>query len=150
MSEKSAFDFRQPNGRFAKGNPGGPGRPRARDRIDALDQIVAEKGTELIAAAFKAAEAGNVKAIEMLLGRIWPARRGRPAAIEASEIATLDDLLAAGNAVTEAVLNGDVTPEQAAAVASLLIAQRRLFVSIDLDRRVTEMVRSGEEARKGK
>ena len=31
MSDDSFADFREADGRFAKGNRGGPGRPRARD-----------------------------------------------------------------------------------------------------------------------
>lgn len=51
MSDDSFTDFRQADGRFAKGNPGGPGRPHARERIAALDQRVAEADDDLIDAA---------------------------------------------------------------------------------------------------
>ena len=76
MSDDSFADFRQPDGRFAKGNPGGPGRSRARERIAALDQRVAEAGEDLIDAALKVAKDGNVRALEMLLDRIWPRAAG--------------------------------------------------------------------------
>jgi hypothetical protein len=51
MSDDSFTDFREADGRFAKGNRGGPGRPRARERIATLDQRVAEAADELIEAA---------------------------------------------------------------------------------------------------
>jgi hypothetical protein len=70
---------------------------RARERIAALDQRVAEAGDKLIDAALKQAKAGNVKAIE------------------APEIRATRDLLPATAAVTNALLNGDVTPREAAA-----------------------------------
>jgi hypothetical protein len=97
MSDDSFAEFRQADGRFATGNRGGPGRPRARERIAALDQRVAEAGDKLIDAALKQAKAGNVKAIE------------------APEIRATRDLLPATAAVTNALLNGDVTPREAAA-----------------------------------
>jgi hypothetical protein len=48
MSDESTPDARLPNGQFAKGNPGGPGRPRAADRIMAFDQRATEAAPELI------------------------------------------------------------------------------------------------------
>src|SRR3954464_8407398 len=82
MSDPSD-DFRQTDGRFGKGNPGGPGRPRTIDRAAALDLRAAEAAPDLIDVALEQAKGGNLKAIEMLLDRIWPVRRGRPVEIEA-------------------------------------------------------------------
>src|SRR5687767_1261468 len=45
MSDQSD-DFRQADGRFGKGNPGGPGRPRAAQRVAALDLRAAEAGPD--------------------------------------------------------------------------------------------------------
>jgi hypothetical protein len=143
MSDDSFTDFRQADGRFAKGNPGGPGRPRARDRIAALDQIVADAGPDLIEAALKVAKSGNVKAIEMLLDRVWPARRGRPVEIEAPEIRAVADVVPASAAVTSAVLNGDVTPREGAAVARVIEAHGRMIELVDLERRMTELEKEG-------
>jgi hypothetical protein len=139
MSDDSFGDFRQADGRFAKGNPGGPGRPRARERLAALDQRVAEAGDDLIDAALKVAKGGNVRAIEMLLDRIWPAQRGRPVEIEAPEIRAVADVVPASAAVTSAVLNGDVTPREGAAVARVIEAHGSMIELVDLERRMTEL-----------
>ncbi|HYD04435.1 MAG TPA: hypothetical protein VEC60_01870 [Reyranella sp.] len=149
MSDESSVDFRQPNGRFAKGNPGGPGRPRARDRIEALDQLVAGKGPELIEAALKAANAGNVKAIEMLLGRIWPAARGRPVVIEAPVIRTNADLLPVTAAVTNAVMSGDATPEEGAAAARVISAHEKVLSGVEFDRRAAAIEAKLAERKNG-
>jgi len=146
MSDDSSADFRQANGRFAKGNPGGPGRPRARERIAALDQLVANAGADLIEAALKEAKAGNVRAIEMLLGRIWPVRRDRPVEIEAPEIHGVADFVPATAAVTNAVLSGDVTPREGAAAARVLMAHENMFATVELERMLSEL--EGEVARR--
>src|SRR4051812_21003265 len=88
----------RPMGVFGKGNPGGPGRPRLRERAAALDLRAAEAGAELIDVALKEAKGGNLKAVEMLLDRIWPVRRGRPVEIEAPPIRSTADLLPVGAA----------------------------------------------------
>jgi hypothetical protein len=147
MSDVSFTDFRQADGRFAKGNPGGPGRPRARERIAAFDQMVANAGADLIEAALKVAKDGNVRAIEMLLDRIWPARRGRPVEVEAPEIRAVADVVPASAAVTSAVLNGDLTPREGAAVARVIEAHGSMIELVDLERRMTELEKEGARLR---
>jgi hypothetical protein len=147
MSDDSLTDFRQADGRFIKGNPGGPGRPRARDRIAALDERVAEAGGDLIDAALKEAKTGNVRAIEMLLNRIWPARRGRPVEIDAPEIRGTPDLVPATAAVANAVLAGDVTPRECAAAARVIEAHGSMIDVVDLERRMTELEAEGARLR---
>jgi hypothetical protein len=139
MSDDSFADFRQADGRFAKGNRGGPGRPRARDRIATLDQRVAKAGDDLIEAALKQAKAGNVKAIEMLLNRIWPASRGRPVEIEAPEIRAIGDVIPATAAITDAVLAGDVTPAEGAAAARVIEVHGNLIGLINVEERLTAL-----------
>jgi hypothetical protein len=139
MSDDSFADFRRSDGRFAKGNRGGPGRPRARDRIVALDERVAEAGDDLIEAALKVAKDGNVRAIEMLLDRIWPARRGRPVEIEAPEIRAVSDVVPATAAITNAVLKGDVTPREGAAAARAIETHGKMIELVDLERRMTAL-----------
>jgi hypothetical protein len=140
-------DGRNADGRFAKGNPGGPGRPRVRDTITSLDRLVVEAGPELIEAALTEARAGNLKAIEMLLGRIWPARRDRPVEIEAPEIRGVTDLVPATAAVTNAVLAGDATPAEGAAAARVIDAHRGMISVVDLERRMKELEEEGKRIR---
>src|SRR5690242_9151161 len=100
MSDDPSSEFRLANGQFAKGNPGGPGRPRAVDRVRELERRAAEAGPELIDALLATAKGGNLRAIEMVLDRVWPVRRGRPVAVDVPEIRKTADLLPAGAAVT--------------------------------------------------
>jgi len=143
-------DIRQPNGRFAKGNPGGPGRPRAVERVREYDQRVADAGPELIDAALAQAQGSNLKAIEMLLDRIWPVRRGRPVQVEAPEIRTTADLLPVGAALTNAVLDGELTPEEGSAAARVLVAHGRMIEEVDFERRMTEIEENDERERRAK
>lgn len=147
MFDQPSDDGRLANGRFAKGNPGGPGRPRAAERVAALDQRAAEVAPDLVDALIAAAKAGKVKAIEMLLDRVWPARRGHPVQIDAPEIRSTADLLPASAAVTSAVLNGDVTPEEGAATARVLAAHESIIEIVDLERRMTELEEAGKADR---
>ena len=148
MSDVPSSDFRLANGQFAKGNPGGPGRPRAVDRAREFDQRVAEAGPELIEALLTVAKAGNLRAIEMALDRVWPVRRGRPVAVDAPEIHKTADLLPVGAAITNAVLNGELTPQEGSATARVLTAHADMIEATDFEQRLAELEKA-VRARRG-
>ena len=64
---------RRPNGRFAKGNPGGPGNPMARKvgqyRRALVRAVTAKDIAEAVKALVAAAKAGELPAIRELLDR---------------------------------------------------------------------------------
>lgn len=139
MSDDPSFEFRLANGQFAKGNPGGPGRPRAVDRVREFERRVAEAGPELIDALLATAKGGNLRAIEMVLDRVWPVRRGRPVAVDVPEIRKTADLLPAGAAITNALLSGELTPQEASATARVLSTHAETIRTVDFDQRLKEL-----------
>jgi hypothetical protein len=80
----------------------------------------------------------------MLLDRIWPVRRGQPVEIEAPPMCGISDLVPAGAAVTDAVLSGDVTPEEGSDASCVLVAQQRMIRSVDLERRIRAIEEEGD------
>ena len=140
-------DFRQADGRFTRGNPGGPGRPRACERAAALDLLATEAGADLIEVALSEAKKGNLRAVEMLLDRIWPVRRGRPVEVDAPPIRTIPDLVPAGAAVTSAVLSGELTPEEGSAAARVLVAHQKMIETVDLEQRLDKLQKEVEARR---
>jgi hypothetical protein len=129
-------DFRQADGRFGKGNPGGPGRPRAAERTAALDLLAADAGADLVGVALEQARKGNLKAVEMLLDCIWPMRRGRPVQVGAPQIRATADLIPVGAGLTDAVMGGDLSPEEGAAAARVLAAHQKMIQTVDLEQRI--------------
>ena len=114
------------NGRFAPGNPGGPGRPRGAvsAAAAALDQAAAAAQQELMRVVLDEARAGNLKAVEMLWARIWPLRRGRPITLDVPLIGHANEVLAAKSAITEAVLMGQITGHEARPILKVIDSQR--------------------------
>ena len=72
-------------GRFAPGNPGGPGNPHAgriaKLRSALLEAVTAEDVREVVAALVTEAKAGNVQAMREFFNRLF----GKPEAIDAIE-----------------------------------------------------------------
>jgi hypothetical protein len=120
---------RQANGRFAAGNPGGPGRPRSgvAAAAAALDKAAAEAQLELLRVVLDQARAGNLQATRLLWARIWPARRDRPVAFGVPEIQPGSDLLEIDTAVNDAVLSGEIKGDEAAVARE---AVRRQLLSL--------------------
>jgi hypothetical protein len=125
------------NGQFAKGNPGGPGRPRSAvsAAAAALDQAAVDAHQELMQVVLDQARAGNLKATEMLWARIWPLRRGRPMAFDMLPVAEKSDVLPAKTTVAEAVLSGEITTHEATPLLELIDAQFKAVQDESFDRR---------------
>ena len=120
----SESDIRQTSGRFARGNPGGPGRPRNRVSAAAveLDRLGTEVAQELMLSTIERARRGNLRATELVLQRVWPVRRHRPIELDSPPGDGLCNLLNEHAALAHAMMNGDITPQDAQAATRVFKA----------------------------
>lgn len=119
----SEKDQRMADGRFAKGNRGGPGRPPRRSlsgTVLALDKLSAEAAPDVVKVALDLARRGNLTALGMVLERVWPKHRSRPLRLDLTPVETQWDAFMAHNALANAVFGGLVSPQEGAGLAELL------------------------------
>ena len=132
---------------FKRGESGNPaGRPAgSRNKVlVALDKIGAEGAEEVLRRTVEAAKAGDMRAAELLLSRVWPARRGRPVALPGvPKIETPADLVRALGAVADSVAEGVISAEEGQAVAAVLEAQRKAIETSDLAERIARLEQGG-------
>lgn len=102
----------------------------------ALDHIGQEAAEGLLHAVVDRAMDGDVQCADILPRRIWPARKGRPVQFDLPAMATVADLPNAIGAVAQATAAGELTPDEAQAIASVLEAHRRSIESADLAARI--------------
>ena len=123
---------------FEPGNPGGPGRPvGSRNKATlALDQIADDAGKAILEKMVEAAKDGDLRAADLVLSRIWPARKGRPISLELPKIETAADLVAGLGRVADAVAAGDITPDEGQAVSAVLETKRRAIETLELETRI--------------
>jgi hypothetical protein len=76
----------------------------------------------VVAAVVDAAVKGDMAAAKIILDRIAPARRGRPVSFELPRIETPADIANALGAVAGAMAEGELTPDEAGAVAGVIEA----------------------------
>jgi hypothetical protein len=124
--------------KFQKGHPGGPGRPRgSRNAVNLiLDQLAGAEAEKLLRDTIAAAADGDSVSRRLLLNRIWSAPRGRALALDLPEIHTPADLLDAHSAVTAAIADGSITPQEGAALSSVLETHRRAFELVAQEEKV--------------
>jgi hypothetical protein len=124
------------------GNPSGRPRGSRHAALLALDAIGAEAGVDIMRSVVTAAKGGDMRAADILLRRLWPERKGRPVLLDLPAITVPSDIVAALGAVSAAVAAGDLSPEEGAAVAGILEAQRRAVETVDMERRIAALERS--------
>ena len=129
-------------GRFQPGNPGRPKGARHAALV-ALDAIGADNARDVMQAVVDAAKAGDMRAADILLSRLWPARKGRPVTLDMPPLRTAADVAGALAEVAAEMAAGTITPEEAGAVAAVLETQRRAIETEDLERRIATLEEKG-------
>lgn len=131
-------DKKSTDTRFKPGNPGGPGRPAGSRNAATLllDQLAEGDAQAVLEKQLELAKGGDQRAAEIVLSRVWPARKGRPVTLAIPPITTAADIVAALGGVANAMAAGEVTPDEAAAVASVLEVKRRSIETADLAVRI--------------
>jgi hypothetical protein len=89
--------------------------------------------------------AGDSACLRLAVERLLPAMKDKPISIAMPAIRTAQDAVEASSALASAVAEGEVTPSEAAAVASVIEAHRRTLEVAELERRIVAL----EESRRG-
>jgi hypothetical protein len=135
---------------FAPGNPGGGRRHGSRNKATrVLDAMAESEAREILKKAIELAKAGDMRAIDILLARIWAPRKGRPVTFTLPPIATAQDVLAGLQAVIEATGRGELTPDEASVVAGLIETKRKALETVELEQRLAKLEEAHELQTKG-
>lgn len=135
---------KQVGGRWQPGKSGNPtGKPPGARHaaLLALDAIGTEGAEDVMRSVVVAAKGGDMRAADILLRRLWPERKGRPVLLDLPAITAPSDIVAALGAVADAVATGELSPEEGAAVAGVLEAQRRAVETTELEARIAALER---------
>jgi hypothetical protein len=87
---------------------------------------------EVVKVVLQAAKGGEMTAARLILERIAPVRKGRPVYFDLPPVHTAADIAAAMTALTTAMAMGDLTPDEAVAVASVLETRRKTLETEEL------------------
>ncbi len=133
--------------KFQKGRSGNPKgkRPGTRDkRTILLERMLADDGKDVVKAIIEAAKGGDMAAARMILDRLVPVRRGRPISLALPAIDGAEDVCKALSAAIEAMASGEITPEEAAIVATVLDNRRKAIETFELEERISAIERKSD------
>jgi hypothetical protein len=89
--------------------------------------------------AIELALAGDTTALRLCMERVAPIRKGRPVHLDLPPVITASDTLAALSAVADSMAAGDITPEEAVTIASLLEAKRKAIETVEIEARLAAL-----------
>jgi hypothetical protein len=132
------------SGQFAKGRSGNPsGRPLgSRNHATLLMESLLEgQGEELTRKAIEMALAGDITAMRLCLDRLIPPRKDRPIHLGLASIETAQQISLAMTKVAAAIGEGEITPTEGETLANILVTQKSIVETADLERRIDELER---------
>lgn len=127
---------------FPKGRSGNPkGRPKGSRHVAlrALDGIGQDHAEALVRKAIELAMGGDTTALSLLLRRVWPEPKGRVVEIELQELRSPADLPHVLASIVRAAAHGAITPDEAAALSSVVENHRRAVETADHERRLAAL-----------
>jgi hypothetical protein len=125
--------------KFAPGQSGNPaGKPKGtRNKTTlAIEALLEGEADALTRKAIEMAKEGDGPALRMCLDRLAPLRKDAAVCFELPPIQTVADAVAASSALLSAVAGGDVTPDEAARIMTLLTSHKVLVETGEFERRL--------------
>ena len=131
--------------RLCRANSGRPKGARHRTTL-AIEALLEGEHTKLTRKAIEMALQGDTIALRLCLERLAPARKDSPVRLELPPVRTAKEAVAASTALLESVAAGEVTPDEAGRVMTLLTAHKALIETCDIETRLTELEAKMENA----
>ena len=118
------------------GNPAGKAKGTRNRTTLAIEALLAGEAEELTRKAIEMAKEGDGPALRMCLDRLAPPRKDAPVCFDLPPIKSVADTVEASSALLSAVAGGDVTPDEAARIMSLLTSHKVLVETGEFERRL--------------
>ncbi len=130
--------------KWAKGQSGNiKGKPKGSlNRVTlAVQSLLDGEGEALTRKAIELAKDGDLTAIKLCLDRILPPRKSRPINIDLPSVDSGEGVSQAQAVVVQAVGDGEITPDEAHVLSSILEARRKSLETADIELRLDKLER---------
>ena len=118
------------------GNPAGKAKGTRNKTTLAIEALLEGEADALARKAIEMAKDGDGPALRMCLDRLAPPRKDAPVCFDLPPIVSVADAVEASSALLSAVAAGDVTPDEASRIMSLLTSHEVLVETGEFERRL--------------
>ncbi len=108
---------------------------------------MANDGKDVVRAVVKAAKNGDMAAARLVLDRIIPVRKGRAIKLNLPEVNSPRDVMKALSAAIRAMADGELTPEEANIIATVIETHRKAVETVELESRLTDLEQRAKEGK---
>jgi Family of unknown function (DUF5681) len=129
-------------GRWKKGqsgNPAGPPKGTRHKATIAAEALLDGEVQALTRKAIERALEGDDVALRFCLERILPARKDRPVKFDLPPVETASDISKALGVIEKAMAAGELTPDEAGTVATVIEAHRKAIETAELGERIRRL-----------
>jgi hypothetical protein len=134
----------RPFERGQSGNPAGKAKG-ARARVTMLaEKLLEDDRDAIVKAVIEAAKGGDPTAMRLCIERLIPVRKGRPVQFDLPALETAADVTKALGMIAEAMAAGELTPDEAGAVASVIDVKRRAIETTILEERIAALEKAAK------
>jgi hypothetical protein len=128
---------RKSDGTFAAGNALGGKTKGARHKATmAVETLLDGQVDQLTQKAVDAALGGDMTAMRLCLERICPPRKDRPVLVDLPEMKGAEGASKVMAGILEAVAEGDITPDEARGLSSIVEVYRKTLETTELEMRL--------------
>ena len=140
MTNNPKNNGRKTDGTFAPGNALGGKTKGARHKATmAVEELLDGQVKQQTQKAVAAALGGDMTAMRLCLERICPPRKDQPVLIDLPEMTTSKGASRVMAGILEAVADGDITPDEARGVSSIVEVYRKTLETSELEARLSAL-----------
>jgi len=139
MAKESANTGKMQGSKWKKGVSGNPAgkKPGTRHRATRLAETLLDgEAVELVKKCVEMAIDGDSAAMRICMDRLVPPRKSRPINIDLPDVSTGKGVSLAQGVVVQAVGDGEITPDEASILSSILEARRKSIELADIEIRL--------------
>ena len=121
------------------GNPAGKPMGTRNKATLAVEALLEGEGEALARKCVEMALEGDGAALRLCMERIAPVRRGRPIRFTLPALEGPDDLVKALGGLLRATADGEISPDEAVTVATILETKRRAHETVEMESRLAAL-----------
>jgi hypothetical protein len=108
------------------------------------DKLLEDNADEILQSVVNSAKAGDPTAMRLCVERLAPVRKGRPIEFDLPPVEAASDITKALGVIAKSMAAGELTPDEAGTVATVVEAHRKAIEMAELEERILKL-----EARQG-